>query len=118
AEVGDRGDGVDRGVVPLVGGEVSAGGLLGEPGAGRGERVGIAIEADHLPDAVVQQRFGVAPATEGTVEDERRAAKQLNDLGDERGGMIVGVPGTRGALVEASRSVGHTTAEPRATPTS
>ena len=32
--------------------------------------------------------------------------------------MIVGVPGTRGALVEASRSVGHTTAAPRAVPAS
>ena len=34
ANVGDRGDGVDRGVVPLVRDETAASGLLGEPRAG------------------------------------------------------------------------------------
>ena len=51
AKVGDRGDGVDRGVVPLVGGEATASGGVGEPGARRRERVRIAIDADDALDA-------------------------------------------------------------------
>src|SRR6185369_13868573 len=87
-------------------------GLPGEPRARCSERVRITIETDGPADAVVEECPGVAATTEGTVEDERRAAEQLDYLGGKSRGMIVGVPGTRGALVEASRSVGHTTAEP------
>ena len=117
AKVGDRGDGVDRGVV-----------RPGRRRTGRerprsASRAPAAASASGsrstpitLPTPWSSSAARVAAATEGTVEDERRAAEQLDHLGGERRGMIVGVPGTRGALVEASRSVGHTTAEPRVRP--